>query len=152
MERNAQLLQEARQTGYGFSPTQVLWSRHRTEQATSINRCKEMLIVRVNTGIQVCYLRGRQRGYSGHVINFPQEVHKICLRHPQSAQELKQPNMVTRGETAERYSDFDINACNLKRWLTWVKANNLYYNDIQIDDEGLRLIWRSAEHNDPPKV
>ncbi|PKY46255.1 hypothetical protein RhiirA4_300765, partial [Rhizophagus irregularis] len=111
------------------------------EELKDLTKIEEMLIAQTFPIISVYYLHGGQYGYSGNVINFPQDIGKFVSRLPRHPSTLD--TLVVRRSSAERSTSFrDFRVCRdkVRKALCWLKENNRYYADIIIDDNVLRTL------------
>ncbi|CAG8693771.1 19013_t:CDS:2 [Cetraspora pellucida] len=104
------------------------------EELKCLTEIEEMLIAQIFPVVSVYYLRSGQYAYRGNVINFPQDVQEFVtrlLRHPSSLEIL----IVCRQSSRDQHSFKDFNVCRAKieQALYWLKSNNRYYTNIEID-------------------
>ena len=79
-----------------------------------------------------------QYGYTGHVINLPQDVMSFAHRLPRLPSDLD--IVVVRKEGADQsHRDFRVRRLVVHRALQWLITNNTYYhaNHIHIDEDAL---------------
>ena len=98
-----------------------------------LSMVEEQLIAMVHPVISVYRIRGQQYGYSGQVINFPQQVSDIAQKLPRPISELSSV-LIVRRQNATGYVDFRVRRDKVKLALQYLKLHNRYYSDIQIDD------------------
>jgi len=98
----------------------------------NLSQIEEMLIARACPIMCIYRKHGGQRGYKGHVINFPQNIQSFLNKLPCNVSEL--PMIVVRRHGAENtHKDFQIRRDRVLAALQWLKLNNPCYNDIIID-------------------
>src|SRR4051794_3861194 len=100
-----------------------------------------MLIARVFPVMSVYRLRGRQHGYRGNVINFPQDVEEFATHLPRHLSSLDV--LIVRRQFANNlttFRDFKVRRNKVTRALWWLKENNCYYSDIVIDNEVIQSL------------
>ena len=80
-----------------------------------------------------------QYGYSGHVVNLPQDITSFATSLPRLSSELDV--IVVRKEGANQsHRDFHVRRSVVLRALQWLLANNVYYRNIRIDPDTLALL------------
>ena len=80
-----------------------------------------------------------QYGYSGHVINLPQDVGSFANTLPQLPSELD-VIVVRKEEATESRHDFLVRRSVVLCALQWLLANNIYYRNVHIDSDALALL------------
>ncbi|CAG8767463.1 1014_t:CDS:1, partial [Gigaspora rosea] len=111
------------------------------EELMGLTEIEEMLIAQVFPVISVYYLRGGQYAYRGNVINFPQDIKEFVTRlprHPSSLDILIVCRQSAQGSLSFR--NFNVRRANVERALRWLKENNRYYTNINIDYEVLQSL------------
>ena len=97
-----------------------------------------MLISAIMPIMSIYRLPQGQYGYSGHVINLPQEVHSFATSLPRLPSELD--IVVVRKEGANQsHRDFRVRRSVVSCALQWLITNNKYYiaNQVRIDQSAL---------------
>ena len=80
-----------------------------------------------------------QYGYSGHVINLPQDVESFANTLPCLPSDLDV--IVVRKEGANQsHSDFRVRRSRVLSALQWLQANNVYYRNVNISTDALALL------------
>ena len=80
-----------------------------------------------------------QYGYSGHVMNLPQDVGSFANTLPRLPSELD--IIVVRKEGAnESHRDFRVRRSVVLHALQWLLANNINYHNVRIDPDALDLL------------
>ena len=80
-----------------------------------------------------------QYGYSGHVVNLPQDITSFATSLPRLPSQLDV--IVVRKEGANQsHRDFRVRRSVVLRALQWLLANNIYYRNIRIDPDALALL------------
>ena len=98
-----------------------------------------MLISAVLPIMSLYRLPHGQYGYSGHVINLPQDVASFASSLPRLPSELD--IIVVRKEGAtQSHRDFRVRRSVVLRALQWLLANNIYYRNVRIDPDALALL------------
>ena len=100
-----------------------------------------MLIAAVMPIMSIYRLPHGQYGYSGHVINLPQDAVSFASSLPRLPSELDV--VVVRKEGANQsHRDFRVRRCVVHRALQWLITNNRYYigNQVHIDQNALAQI------------
>ena len=91
-----------------------------------------MLISVVLPIMTLYHLPQGQYGYSGHVINLPQDVASFASslpRHPTNLDVV----VVRKEHSAQSHRDFHVKRSVVLAALQWLVSNNIYYNNISID-------------------
>ena len=115
------------------------------EQLRGLTKVEEMLISRVCPIMRVYRKHGGQRGYEGHVLNLPQDVQSFLNRLPSQVADL--PVMVVRRHGADdTHKDFTVRRHRVLEALLWLKTNNPFFKDIEID----RQVIQSLPENGVP--
>lgn len=97
-----------------------------------LSMVEEQPIARVHPVMSVYKINGQQYGYSGQVINFPQDVNDIATKLPHTVS-LLTSMIVVRKEKAGQYADFRVDRFRVQRALIYLKTNNIFYRDIDIE-------------------
>ena len=104
-----------------------------------LTQVEEMLISRVLPIMSVYRLPHGQYGYSGHVINLPQDVASFATSLPRLPSQLD-VIVVRRDGAAGSHRDFKVRRSVVLRALQWLLANNIYYRHVYIDQAALSLL------------
>ena len=89
-----------------------------------------MLISAVMPIMSIYRLPHGQYGYSGHVINLPQDVVSFAISLPRLPSELDV--LVVRKEGDQSHRDFHVRTAVAERALNWLLQNNTHYRANQI--------------------
>lgn len=100
---------------------------------------ERILIARVSPIVSVFRIRGQQRGYSGHVMNFVQRIDRILTRLPSDPRHLSAILLLNR-VTFDGVAQFRVRSSKVRNALLWLQINNPYYRDIVIDDAALAAL------------
>ena len=104
-----------------------------------LTQVEEMLISAVLPIMSLYRLPHGQYGYSGHVINLPQDVASFVNSLPRPPSELDV--IVVRKEgAAQSHRDFRVRRSRVLSALQWLQTNNIYYRGINIDPHALALL------------
>ena len=98
-----------------------------------------MLIAAVLPIMTLYRLPQGQYGYSGHVINLPQDVASFASSLPRHPAELD-VIVVRREGSAQSHRDFRVRRSVVLGALQWLVTNNVYYSNIRIDDDILQQL------------
>ena len=104
-----------------------------------------MLVAAVMPIMSIYRLPHGQYGYTGHVINLPQDVMSFAHRLPRLPSDLD--IVVVRKEGADQsHRDFRVRRLVVHRALQWLITNNIYYraNNIHIDEDALAQLPHDA--------
>ena len=91
-----------------------------------------MLISAVLPIMSIYRLPQGQYGYSGHVVNLPQDISSFATSLPRDPQDLD-VIIVRREGSDHTHRDFRVRRSVVMRALQWLVANNRYYRDITIN-------------------
>ena len=99
-----------------------------------------MLISAVMLIMSIYHLPLGQYGYTGHVINLPQDVVSFALSLPRLPSELDV--LVVRKNSEQSHQDFHVHRSVVQQALTWLLNNNRYYhaNAVHINEEALQQL------------
>ena len=104
-----------------------------------LTQVEEMLISAVLPIMTLYRLPHGQYGYSGHVINLPQNIVSFANTLPRLPSELDV--IIVRKEGAvQTHHDFRVRRSVVLRALQWLTANNIYYRTIAIDCNALAML------------
>ena len=101
-----------------------------------LTQVEEMLISSVMPIMSLYHLPHGQFGYSGHIINLPQDVATFVKMLPRSPSQLD-VLLVRRQGAAGSHKDFRVRRSKVMAALQWLKQHNTYYHDIHIDESAL---------------
>ena len=101
-------------------------------QLQGLTQVEEMLISSIMPIMSLYRLPLGQYGYSGHVINLPQDVLSFAHTLPRLPAELD-VIIVRKEGAAESHRDFRVRRSVVLAALQWLKTNNKYYHSITID-------------------
>ena len=102
-----------------------------------LTQVEEMLISPVMPIMSVYQLPLGQYGYSGHVINLPQDVASFVRSLPCIPNQVDIV-IVHREGAAESYKDFNkVRRSRVLQALQWLMENNQYFHEISLDHAAL---------------
>ena len=104
-----------------------------------LTQVEEMLISAVLPIMTLYRLPHGQYGYSGHVINLPQDISSFASSLPRLPSELD-VIVVRKQGAAESHHDFRVRRSVVLHALQWLLVNNVYYHNIAINHEALALL------------
>lgn len=90
---------------------------------SNLTMIEEQLIAWVHPLVYVFKLHGGQLGYSGQVINFPQDIHTVLKVLPIHIDDLT--NLLI--SDGSHHADFMVNRNRVYNALCWLKHHNIYY-------------------------
>ncbi|KAK3931974.1 ATP-dependent DNA helicase, partial [Frankliniella fusca] len=110
------------------------------EELKDLTFIEEQLIARVHPLISAFKLKGLQYGYSGNVINFPQNVAEFVKKLPHRIEDL--PSVLTIRYKNEfcKPKLFTVRSAVVFRALVFLKKYNPFYSDIDICQENIDLL------------
>ena len=97
-----------------------------------MTQIEELLIAQACPIVTVYHKHGGQLGYSGHVLNLPQNTQQFIDKLPVRVNDLPVLT-ITRQGTANTHSNFRVRREKVLNTLQWLKHNNKYHKDIEID-------------------
>ncbi|CAG8741528.1 5472_t:CDS:2, partial [Rhizophagus irregularis] len=92
------------------------------QELQDLTDIEEMLIAQVFPIVSVYNLPGGQYAYCGNIINFPQDVQERYT------------------ENGSNFRDFHVRREKVMQALRWLKTNNKFYRDIEIDSDVLQTL------------
>ncbi len=98
-----------------------------------------MLIACVLPIMTIYRLPHGQYGYSGHVLNLPQDVTSFTSSLPRSPSQLDVIIVRKEGATGS-HKDFRVRRSVVLRALQWLIEHNMYYSNVTIDHSVLSLL------------
>ena len=100
--------------------------------SSMLAQVEEMLIARACPIMSVYRKHGGQQGYHGHILNLPQNINSFIRTLPVSVSSL--PILLIRRNGAHNTASyFRVRQSKVLNALVWLKANNRFYHDIEID-------------------
>lgn len=103
-----------------------------------------MLIARIHPVISIYRIRGGQYAYSGNVINFEQHINKFIKKLPTHPSKLPS-TLVFNKKTSTGTVQFRVRASKVYAALKWLKSNNIYYKNIEIDTEVINSLPENGD-------
>lgn len=93
-----------------------------------------------------------QYGYSGHIINFPQHLRSFATSLPRLPSDVQ--ILVVRKEREQSHKDFRVRRSVVEEALTWLLANNIYYQNIGVilDQDTLASLSGDGDLTDLPTI
>ena len=99
-----------------------------------------MLIAQIFPVVSVYNLPGGQYAYRGNIINFPQDVQEFVTRLPRDPSSLDLLIVRRYTENGSNFRDFHVRRGKVMQALQWLKAYNIFYRDIDIDNNILQKL------------
>ena len=99
----------------------------------------ELLIARTCPIMTVYHKHGGQLGYSGHVLNLPQNIQQFINKLPVKVTDLPILTITKQGAT-NTYHNFHVRRDKVLYALQWLKHNNKFYTDIEIDLDSIQQL------------
>ena len=109
-----------------------------------LTQVEEMLISPVMPIMSVYQLPLGQYGYSGHVINLPQDVASFVRSLPHVPSQLDVV-VVRREGAAGSHKDFKVRQSRVLQALQWLMENNRYFRQISLDHAALAQLPENGE-------
>ena len=109
-----------------------------------LTQVEEMLISPVMPIMSVYQLPLGQYGYSGHVINLPQDVASFVRSLPRVPSQLDVV-VVRREGAAGSHKDFKVRRSRVLQALQWLMENNPYFREISLDHAALAQLPENGE-------
>ena len=90
-----------------------------------------------------------QYGYSGHIVNLPQDVVSFSNSLPRLPSELDV--LVVRKENEQTHRDFRVRRAVVQQALEWLLHNNTYYqaNQVQLNQDALAQLPEDGDMCSP---
>lgn len=107
-----------------------------------LNSIEEMLVALNHPMVVVYRKRGGQHHYSGHVINFPQNISTYVRKLPHTINHIPY-YIIFDAKSKSGKVELEADASKLRMWLLWLKKNNDYYRHIEIDENNLTILEES---------
>ena len=101
------------------------------EELKRLSMVEEMLIALACPIMTVRRLKGGQTGYSGQVINMPQDVAKFATELPREVHDLP-ILIIRRKDQRNNLLDCHVRRNNVVRALGWLQSHNDFYRQIAI--------------------
>ena len=105
-------------------------------QLQGLTQIEEMLISAVMPMMSLYRLPLGQYGYSGHVVNLPQDVTTFVTSLPTLPSDID-VILVCKEGALETHKDFRVCRSKILMALEWLKQNNKYYCNINLDESAL---------------
>ena len=107
-----------------------------------------MLVSAVMPIMSIYRLPLGQYGYTGHVINLPQDVVSFANSLPRVPSELDV--LVVRKDSEQSHRDFRVRRSVVQEALTWLLENNRYYraNAIRLNEDALQRLPQDGNLTD----
>ena len=97
-----------------------------------MTQVEEMLIARACPIMSVFRKHGGQRAFRGHVLNLPQSINDLIIHIPVSVDKLPVLQVIRTGADNTQ-AQFRVRRSKVVNALLWLKLNNIFYRDIEID-------------------
>ncbi|CAG8536723.1 15389_t:CDS:2 [Cetraspora pellucida] len=94
---------------------------------------EEMLIAQILLMLTVYKLQGGQLGYRGHVINFAQDIQELITKLPRNPSMIDTLIIRKPNHDFTSFQEFKVKRSNILIWLNYLKINNPFYSNIEID-------------------
>jgi len=121
-----------------FSARNGLDPGEQPQELKGLTPIEEMLIAKCSPIIKVYKLKGGQLSYGGHVITFNQDVQQFVNSLPRHPSQLGV--LIIRRSFNDSHCDFKVRRDRIIKALLWLKSNNIYYRDINIDLDTAALL------------
>ena len=109
-----------------------------------LTQVEEMLISPILPIMTLYRLPHGQYGYSGHVINLPQDVASFANTLPREPHELDVIIVRKEGATSS-HCDFHVRKSVVLHALQWLITNNIYYRNVTINFDVLNLLPNNGD-------
>ena len=114
-----------------------------TPELEGLSQIEEVLISAIVPMMSVYQLPHSQFGYSGHVLNLPQNVSSFAKQLPKLPSELDAV-LARKVYESGSHKDFRVRRSNVLHALQRFKANK-YFRNISIDDQALQQLPRNGD-------
>ena len=110
------------------------------EELTGLTQVEQLLIAQIIPMMTIVRLpRGGQFGYSGNIINLPQDLPSLVSSLPRRVTDTD--IVVIRKQLEENtHHDFRVRRSVIHRALQYLKDHNPFYGHIDINDDNLQLL------------
>ena len=115
-----------------------------------LSEVEQMLISPVIPLMSIYRLPHGQYGYSGHVINLPQDVPSFVMQLPRLPSNLD--IVIVRKEGSHSHHDFCVRRSKVLTALQWLITNNIYFSDITINYENLLTLPENDHLTNIPTI
>ena len=115
-----------------------------------LSEVEQMLISPVIPLMSIHRLPHGQYGYSGHVINLPQDVPSFVMHLPRLPSNLD--IVIVRKEGSHSHHDFCVRRSKVLTALQWLITNNIYFSDITINYENLSTLPENDHLTNIPTI
>ena len=105
-----------------------------------LTQIEEILIAQYVPFMSVTTRPYGQLAYSGHTINFPQDIGEICSILPRLSSQIGVIILKKRNAPQNQPSSFRVRREKVHQALLWKKRNDPYYRNIEICSERLSLL------------
>ena len=110
------------------------------QELKNLTQVEELLISQYIPFMSVSRRPFGQYAYSGHTINFPQDLSELCSTLPRLSSEVNVIVLKKRGSQQANEETFRVRRDKVCKALSWLKAHNQYYQAINISDDRLALL------------
>lgn len=100
-----------------------------------LSEIEQMLIALHQPVMKVYRIKGGAMGFSGNVINLPQNVDDLLDQLPRTLPALNVIVVRRNNGTPDNYKDFKVNKNTIMAWLTFLRQFNRYYRHIRINQQ-----------------
>ena len=112
-----------------------------------LTQVEEMLIAKALPVMSVYVKPGGQRAYSGHCINFPQDVKQLAKILPRYPKDVSVIILKMKGKD-NTFKDVRVRRKKVLDALTWLVQNNPLYDDVLIDMQCINQLPEDGISND----
>ena len=117
-----------------------------TYSMQGLTQVEEMLVSAVMPIMSIYRLPHGQYGYSGHVVNLPQDVASFVSSLPRLPSELDVIVMRKEG-ASQSHPDFHVRRSVVHRALQWLITNNKYYRALNVRIDANALVQLPQDGN-----
>lgn len=110
-----------------------------------LNNIEQMFITRVNVVMKEFQIGNSNISYKGNVLNVEKEIQPVINRLPLIPSEIpmvKYRKSNPNSPSGNKY--FNVSRDKILSWLAWLKNNNRYCKDINIDYHTLNILPRNG--------
>ena len=104
-----------------------------------MTQIEELLIARACPIMTIYHKHGGQLGYSGHVLNLPQNIQQFINKLPLNVKDLPVLTITRQGAT-NTHHNFRVRRDKVLHALQWLKHNNKFFTDIEIDLDSVQCL------------
>lgn len=116
-------------------------------ELSGLTQVEEMLIARALPIIHIYLKQGGQRGYSGHCVNFPQNVGELAKSLPRYPKDLSVIVVKIKGKE-NTFKTLNVRRQVVADALFWLLKHNPHYSDVELNQDALNSLPNNSIPDD----